>query len=150
MSCLTSVPVAVCGCLASSPHRSDTSTIWPGRSGWEPRGRRRPAVSRLDLPPLAECSLDWCNLQNWRRRRIMKLKSVVRRTLVLRRTSPVVIYYFLRKAKILMWRHQNCWSKTNSLLRSQSCDSTIQPYCTQTNESKFLALMWDLCARDLA
>lgn len=65
---LTSVPVAVCGCLASSPRWLDTSTICTGRLWLELWARRRPALSRLCALPLVESSLDWCSLQNWKRR----------------------------------------------------------------------------------
>lgn len=66
MHSLTSVPVVVCGCPASSPHRLDKSTIWWGRLWWELRGQRKPVFSRLYLLPLVGCNLDWCNLQNWK------------------------------------------------------------------------------------
>lgn len=90
---LTSVPGAVCGCLASSPRRLDTSTVWSGRLWWELRGRRKPALSRLNALPLVESSLYWCSLQNWKRRNNYETENRSTwhcRTLALMHTSSTV------------------------------------------------------------
>lgn len=106
---LTSVPGAVCGCLASSPRQLDTSTKWPGRWRWGPRGRQKSEVSRLDRPPSVECTLDWYSRRSCKRRdtvRELKLKSFTSLGVSL---EPDVYSgnpsnVFSRKVKILIWR----------------------------------------------